>query len=90
MSLPLGGLFDIDGDWKPPHDFHRVGRSVDFTKFYRDASNNNIEVFISDEDGNVIETTGIIDDDDLDKRFSKKDCTRKEKKEGLIHYQCPK
>jgi hypothetical protein len=30
LSLPLGGLFDISGDWRPPHRTHRTGTSVDF------------------------------------------------------------
>ncbi|MEK7287395.1 MAG: hypothetical protein AAB091_02375, partial [Elusimicrobiota bacterium] len=29
MSLVFGGLFDVNHDWKPPHNLHRVGRSVD-------------------------------------------------------------
>lgn len=29
MSLPLGGLFDIDNNWRTPHFTHRVGRHVD-------------------------------------------------------------
>lgn len=29
MSLPLGGLFDIDNNWISPHDGHRVGLEVD-------------------------------------------------------------
>lgn len=29
MSLPWGGLFDINGDWEPPHDSHRIGENVD-------------------------------------------------------------
>ncbi|GAB4536926.1 MAG: hypothetical protein Fur0020_05270 [Thermodesulfovibrionia bacterium] len=29
MSLPLGGLFDIYGNWSPPHKLHRLGKSVD-------------------------------------------------------------
>ena len=29
MSLPYGGLFDKDGNWKPPHGLHRVGESAD-------------------------------------------------------------
>jgi hypothetical protein len=35
MSLPFGGLFDIEGDWKtdhPSHSFHRVGLSVDINR----------------------------------------------------------
>ncbi len=29
MSLPDGGLFDIDGDWEKPHSSHREGKDVD-------------------------------------------------------------
>lgn len=29
MTLPLGGLFDINGDWKPPHSSHRDGTDAD-------------------------------------------------------------
>lgn len=29
MSLPLGGLFDIDNNWMSPHSGHRVGLEVD-------------------------------------------------------------
>ncbi|MEO0124193.1 MAG: hypothetical protein ABIL69_09375 [candidate division WOR-3 bacterium] len=29
MSLPRGGLFDINGNWQPPHSTHRLGRNVD-------------------------------------------------------------
>jgi hypothetical protein len=29
MSLPWGGLFDIDVDWQTPHNLHRIGHSVD-------------------------------------------------------------
>ncbi len=29
MSLPEGGLFDICGDWEPPHIGHRNGTAVD-------------------------------------------------------------
>lgn len=29
MALVFGGLFDIGGDWRPPHSLHREGRSVD-------------------------------------------------------------
>lgn len=32
LSLPLGGLFDIEGFWFPPHDCHRVGLSVDVNR----------------------------------------------------------
>ncbi len=92
MSLPWGGLFDIKGNWTTPHDWHRVGRSVDFSKHYRDSNGKEIEVVISDEDGNVIEITKIIDDDKLDEFFEDEnfECSRQEKDIGLIHYQCPK
>lgn len=29
VSLPWGGLFDVDGGWQPPHALHRDGRGVD-------------------------------------------------------------
>jgi hypothetical protein len=29
LSLPLGGLFDINGDWNSPHCAHREGRNAD-------------------------------------------------------------
>lgn len=29
ISLPWGGLFDIDYNWKPDHKFHRDGKTVD-------------------------------------------------------------
>lgn len=29
ISLPNGGLFDIEGGWTPSHDYHRVGRDAD-------------------------------------------------------------
>lgn len=32
MSLPMGGLFDIDASWEPPHKRHRNGRSVDISR----------------------------------------------------------
>jgi hypothetical protein len=29
MSLPFGGLFDINGNWRNPHQTHREGRNCD-------------------------------------------------------------
>lgn len=29
MSLPLGGLFDVNNNWRPPHHSHRFGTDVD-------------------------------------------------------------
>lgn len=34
ISLPMGGLFDIDADWTPSHHEHRLGRNVDFRLGY--------------------------------------------------------
>lgn len=31
MSLPMGGLFDYQATWEPPHKRHRNGRSVDIS-----------------------------------------------------------
>jgi hypothetical protein len=31
MSLPYGGLFDIQGNWRPPHVTHRTGRNADIS-----------------------------------------------------------
>jgi hypothetical protein len=32
MSLEWGGLFDIGGNWAPPHAGHRIGNSVDIDR----------------------------------------------------------
>jgi hypothetical protein len=32
LSLRTGGLFDIRGDWSPPHKSHRTGTSVDIDR----------------------------------------------------------
>jgi hypothetical protein len=32
MSLPVGGLFDYNRSWHPPHDTHRDGRAVDVSR----------------------------------------------------------
>ena len=32
VSLPLGGLFDIHGNWSPPHSTHREGLDVDLNR----------------------------------------------------------
>ncbi len=34
ISLPRGGVFDINGGWTPPHNEHRLGLSVDFRLGY--------------------------------------------------------
>ena len=33
MSLPWGGLFDVNGNWKPPHSGHRFGKHADVSKW---------------------------------------------------------
>jgi T5SS/PEP-CTERM-associated repeat protein len=38
MSLPLGGLFDLDNDWLIPHSLHRDGNSVDINTHNTDGS----------------------------------------------------
>jgi hypothetical protein len=89
MSLPKGWLFDIGGDWLPPHTLHREGRSVDFSKYYRDNIGNIINVTIYKK-GKPVKTTTIIDDDKLDQYFRDMKCKRYEKNIGKIHYECPK
>ena len=29
ISLPFGGLFDINGNWRRPHGSHRMGVDID-------------------------------------------------------------
>ncbi len=41
MSLSGGGLFDIDGDWDTPHDWHRKGTSVDIDRCAMPTNKNN-------------------------------------------------
>jgi hypothetical protein len=89
MSLPFGGLFDINGSWSSPHELHRAGESIDFSHFYRDAAGAGIFVD-SYIDGQLVETTNMIDEDLLDKMFDLLDFDRKEKLIGLIHYESRK
>lgn len=32
MSLPWGGLFDVNENWSAPHSWHRIGESVDIDR----------------------------------------------------------
>ncbi len=32
MTLPLGGLFDVEANWKPPHSSHRDGTDADVNR----------------------------------------------------------
>ena len=40
MSLPHGGLFDINGNWLPSHHEHRIGINADISLKCRNSSNN--------------------------------------------------
>jgi hypothetical protein len=88
MSLPLGGLFDINGRWTTPHELHRTGKSVDFTTFYRDASGGAIfvDIFI---DGTLRSTTNKINQTLLDQLFSRRGFRRLERP-SKIHYESNK
>jgi hypothetical protein len=86
MSLPLGGLFDINGNWMPPHNAHRVGKSIDFSGTFRDAAGNEIDVDFY-RDGQLINTTRFIDQRELDRRFDRQGFNRLERDRGLIHYE---
>lgn len=38
ISLERGGIFDLNGDWSPPHHEHRVGQTVDFRTNHLNAA----------------------------------------------------
>jgi hypothetical protein len=86
MSLPLGGLFDIGGNWQPPHQWHRLGRSIDFSRFYRNENRETRLVPIV-VDGQVVRTTNVINDDKLDFWFDYYGFNRHERNIGKIHYE---
>ncbi len=44
ISLPYGGLFDINGDWQPPHKEHRMGKSADIDDTGIDQNGQAVEV----------------------------------------------
>lgn len=50
MSLPRGGLFDVDADYLEPHSFHRTGQSVDINKNFGDCLQNKILREVVDEE----------------------------------------
>jgi hypothetical protein len=54
MSIEWGGIFDIDGNWSPPHCTHRDGVDADIDRAWLDAS------------GNPIQTVNCSSDVDLD------------------------
>ena len=89
MSLPLGGKFEINGDWesgKGPHQYHRVGKSIDFSHTYRDDSGAVITVDIY-ENGTLQESTTQIDEKMLDAKFDRNGFDRWERSIGKIHYE---
>jgi hypothetical protein len=86
MSLPLGGLFDIGGNWQPPHQWHRLGRSIDFSRFYR-KENRETKFVPLVIDGQIVRTTNVINDEKLDFWFDYYGFNRHERKVGKIHYE---
>jgi hypothetical protein len=89
MSLPLGGKFEIDGNWESgsgPHEYHRLGKSVDFSYTYRDNTGGIIEIDIY-EDDELIKTTNQIDEDRLDFWFDRRGLDRWERRIHRIHYE---
>jgi len=95
MSLPSGGGFDIGGGWERDisgrrgaagHKFHRIGKSVDFSHFYRDADRRVITVYIY-VNGRLRNTTNTIDERELDSRFDRQGFDRLERPLRKIHYE---
>jgi|GEM_PF-4890984 len=86
MSLPSGGLFDIDGNWSPPHRWHRFGKSIDFRPFYVNTNQQIITVPIV-IDGEQRGATNKVDAELLDKRFDLRGFDRFERRIGKIHYE---
>jgi hypothetical protein len=89
MRLPLGGKFEIRGDWESgngPHQYHREGKSIDFSHTYRDNMGRVIETDIF-EDSELIETTNRIDENKLDFWFNRRGFDRWERTINLIHYE---
>jgi hypothetical protein len=55
ISLAHGGIFDINGDWAPPHHTHRVGRNVDFRTNHLNAAQRAVlRGIINTEGGNIL------------------------------------
>jgi hypothetical protein len=95
MSLPFGGGFDIRGGWEQDisgqrgaagHQFHRVGKSVDFSRYYRDANGRTITVNIF-RDGQLIQTTNEINESRLDSYFDRRGFDRWERSIRKMHYE---
>ena len=93
MSLPLGGGFDLHGGWNQDiqrggagHEYHRLGKSADFSYFYRNANGQviTVNIYIDDE---LRQTTNRIDDVELDQRFDRVGFDRWERRIRKIHYE---
>ena len=95
MSLPFGGGFDIRGGWDQDisgqsgaagHEFHRLGKSVDFSRYYRDLAGQviTVNIFVDEE---LRRTTNRIDEDELDRFFDLEGFDRWERGIGKIHYE---
>lgn len=76
LSLPQGGLFDINNNWMLPHSWHRLGKSVDVSRFYL-------------KDGVLVELDKEKEKrlDEIAQR--KYHCKRYEREIRKIHYECP-
>ncbi len=85
MSLLQGGLFDFIRDWQPPHEYHRVGQSVDFSSYYRDLNGEIVTVDVI-RDGALLPSTNMIDQSVLDDCFDREGFDRWESPD-LIHYE---
>jgi len=50
MSLPRGGLFDVDADYLTPHNLHRTGQSADINKNHGDCLKNKFLRIVIDKE----------------------------------------
>lgn len=82
MSLPWGGLFDINGDWSCLHRRHRLGRSVDVNHCLPDDAGRCL-IYLGEKGGEW----GRRLENVLDDFVSQMGFLRFEKREGRIHYE---
>jgi hypothetical protein len=59
MSLPYGGLFDVNGNWRPHHGEHRIGINADYSLQCRDSFDNLVSLQERDFREIVLEKTRI-------------------------------
>jgi hypothetical protein len=85
MSLPWGGEFDINGNWQSPHEYHRLGISIDFSSYYRDSAGNVVLVDLFRDDA-FVRSTNTINQSFLDDCFDRLGFDRWEAP-TLIHYE---